>query len=235
MSTHWDEFSKSLAQPVPRRESLRQLGAIFAAAALAPLGTAFGRGRSPKPQDPCAAFCKCSNKKAQNQCLSACKACNQDPSRLTGSCGNYACCSNGQYSCGGFCADLNNDPSNCGACGYVCAEPGPNEYGYCLDGNCEYACDVAAVYCNGTCTFLGSDPLNCGSCGNVCPSSAPYCEQGVCTNTAPCPIGEMRCSGVCTDVISDNANCGGCGNVCPDGFACSGGACVDPVCQFVEC
>ena len=31
MSEQWDEFSKSLSEPVPRRESLRRLGAVFAA------------------------------------------------------------------------------------------------------------------------------------------------------------------------------------------------------------
>ena len=34
----FDEFSKSLAESVPRRESLRRLGAVFAGAVLSPLG-----------------------------------------------------------------------------------------------------------------------------------------------------------------------------------------------------
>jgi len=38
MTYHWDEFSKSLDdKSVPRRESLRRLGAVFAGAVLSPL------------------------------------------------------------------------------------------------------------------------------------------------------------------------------------------------------
>ena len=42
----FDEFSKSLAESVPRRESLRRLGAVFAGAVLSPLGmgTAWAAG-----------------------------------------------------------------------------------------------------------------------------------------------------------------------------------------------
>ena len=72
----FDEFSKSLAESVPRRESLRRLGAVFAGTMLSPLGlgTAWA-GRA----DPCAAFCKCRNKAQQTKCLAACKACKGTP------------------------------------------------------------------------------------------------------------------------------------------------------------
>ena len=55
----FDEFSKSLAESLPRRESLRRLGAVFAGAVLSPLGlqTAWAAGT-----DPCVAFCKCRKK-----------------------------------------------------------------------------------------------------------------------------------------------------------------------------
>jgi hypothetical protein len=49
----FDEFSKSLAESVPRRESLRRLGAVFAGAVLSPLG--LGTAWAGKA-DPCAAF-----------------------------------------------------------------------------------------------------------------------------------------------------------------------------------
>src|SRR5262249_12174792 len=44
-----DEFSKSLAESLPRRESLRRLGAVFAGAVLGPLGleTAWRASRTP--------------------------------------------------------------------------------------------------------------------------------------------------------------------------------------------
>jgi hypothetical protein len=228
MTHHWDEFSKSLAQPLPRRESLRRLGMALAGVALSPLGlrTASGGHRSKQQQsDPCKSFCKCRNKKQQDRCLKVCNACGKDPSRLGGSCGGYFCCSPGLSACGSYCTNLASDPYNCGACGYVCDEPGPYEYGACIDGRCEYACAEGAVYCNGFCTFLGWDPYNCGGCGNVCPGSAPYCNQGTCR---ACPTGQVLCDGRCVDLASDPDNCGACGNVCGGGTPyCTQGACTN--------
>src|SRR4030095_3855047 len=104
MTHHWDEFSKSLVEKsVPRRETLRLLGAALAGALLSPLGmgTAWAGGR-----DPCKTFCRCSGKSRQEACLAACRACNNDTSRLCGSCAT-----------GYVCADLASDVSNCGGCG----------------------------------------------------------------------------------------------------------------------
>jgi hypothetical protein len=220
MTNKWDEFSKSLAQPVPRRESMRRLAIALAGAVLSPLESGFAGH-----QDPCKAFCRCRNKKQQNQCLTACKACNKDVSRLAGSCGNYFCCGAGQSSCGSYCADFGNDPYNCGACGYACDQPGRYEYGACIDGECRYTCAEGAVYCNGFCTFLGWDPNNCGACGNVCDAST-VCSQGVCN---PCLFPFILCGGVCVDPTSDPYNCGACfqqcapSEVCVSGFCESGG------------
>ena len=110
MERLYDEFSMSLAASVPRRETLRRMGAVLAGMVLSPLGL----GTAWAGQDPCRAFCRCSNKAQQNQCLVACRACNKQTSRLAGSCGSYVCCST--ESCGGVCSDLLSDP-NCGACG----------------------------------------------------------------------------------------------------------------------
>src|SRR5262245_1760939 len=247
----FDEFSKSLSQSVPRRESLRRLGAVFAGAVLTPLGleTAWAAG-----QDPCKAFCKCANKKQQDQCLTACRACNGDTSRLAGSCGSYTCCSiasckrvcsnlksdpncgacgndcrvYGETCCGSYCADLKNDVFNCGRCGVMCNPPGPYEFVACVAGSCIYDCVEGAVDCNGTCTFLELDPDNCGACGNVCPDSARICNQGTCSE---CDPGQQLCGNTCTDVNSDPQNCGACGNVCPESAPfCNGGECSDLTC-----
>jgi hypothetical protein len=204
MTHHWDELSKSLAQPLPRRDSLRRLGLVVAGAVLGPLGfesTFAGKA------DPCKSFCKCRNKRQQDQCLKACNACNKDPSRLGGSCGNYYCCGAGQTSCGNYCADLAHDPYNCGACGIVCDEPGPNEYGSCIDAACQYFCSHDAVRCDGTCIAVNWDSSNCGDCGIVCPPEAPYCVWGACSF---CP--------------ADLAACG-------TGCCASGEICVDGMCQ----
>ena len=225
MTHPWDEFSKSLADSVPRRESLRRLGFVFAGAALSPFGLpmAWARGQP----DPCKNYCRCSNKTKQNQCLSACRACNSNTSRLCGSCGNYVCCGNDTSCCGNFCTDIANDVHNCGACGYVCPKPGPNEYGACIDGHCEYTCVQGAVRCNGTCTNLDWDSNNCGACGHVCPDSAPYCGLGQC-QAAECEGPYVAwCPGVgCTNLLSDNGNCGACGVQCAADENCTFGVCL---------
>jgi len=215
MTNHWDEFSKSLAEEsVPRRESLRRLGAVFAGAVLSPL--AFGLptawGRAP---DPCKTFCNRCPKKQQSQCLAACQACNGNTSRLCGTCGNYACCASGLACCGGACVDVFEDFYNCGGCGNVCDAPGPYEDGACVDGTCLYQCVAGTTRCNGTCTPVLGDPNNCGACGNVCPASVPFCSNGTCTET--------YCNGA--DLLFDALNCGACGHQCQPLEYCSWGVC----------
>jgi hypothetical protein len=231
MTHHWDEFSKALAEPVPRRESLRRLGVVLAGAVLSPLaaGTAWAGGKGklarkgpPAGKDPGKAFCKCRNKAQQNACLAAFKACNGDTRRLCGTCGSYVCCGNGQTCCGQVCTDLASDFDNCGACGHACPQPRPYEYGTCIRGNCEYWCVEGAVVCGGACTSLDSDPDNCGACGNACGGSTPYCTQGECN---PCVFPFVPCGGVCVDPSSDRNNCGACGIQCADNEVCFGGFC----------
>ena len=236
MTNQWDEFSKSLAEDtLPRRQSLRWLGAALAGAVLSPFGV--GTAWAGKKQDPCEAFCnRCSNK-TRNQCLNACRACNGNTSQLAGSCGNYTCCATaacngvcsnlrsnpncgacgndcrvyGETCCGNYCADLKNDFDNCGSCGFRCPDPGPFEFGECIGGACLYACVEGAVECNGECSVLDSDPNNCGACGNVCPGPNPHCSQGVCGS----------CVGYCPELWCGGDGCGGeC--ACPDGFICMG-------------
>jgi hypothetical protein len=48
MERFYDEFSKSLAASVPRRESLRRMGAVLAGMVLSPLGLGTG-GTDPTP------------------------------------------------------------------------------------------------------------------------------------------------------------------------------------------
>src|SRR5262245_44886100 len=218
MNHLFDEFSKPLAESVPRRESLRRLGAVFAGAVLSPLGleTAWASGT-----DPCKTFCKCRGKTQQTQCLKACRACQTDTSRVCGSCGSYVCCDGGQSCCSGHCTDLHNDVSNCGGCGRQCAAPPPNESVACVSGLCTYDCVPGAVDCNGTCAFLDSDPDNCGACGNVCPESAPVCFAGACTT---------GCIGYCPEGWCGGDGCGGeC--ACPSGMYCEQNGWCYPGCD----
>lgn len=247
MTYQWDELSKALADDsLPRRQSLRWLGAAVAGAVLSPFG--LGEAWAGRRVDPCQTFCNSCPKSQRNQCLNACHACNGNTSRLGGSCGNYACCptavcngacsdlhSNpncgacgndcrdfGETCCGTYCADLENDFQNCGSCGFRCPDAGPFEFGECISGACLYACVEGAVKCNGVCSVLDSDPNNCGACGNVCPGPNPYCSAGVCGS---CPEGTQNCGGGCADILWDANNCGACGNVCQPLEFCSFGSC----------
>ena len=188
----FDEFSKSLADSVPRRESLRRLGAVFAGSVLSPLG--LGTAWAAKV-DPCVAFCKCRIKAQQTKCLAACKACKGNTSRIGGSCGSHTCCSvascrgvcsnltsdpncgacgnncrsQGQTCCGNDCADLAADASNCGRCGNACPAPPPGEVAICVSGRCQYECAPGTVNCNGECTYVATDPNNCGAAATCAP------------------------------------------------------------------
>jgi hypothetical protein len=244
MDHHWDEFSKLLAESVPRRESLRRLGIVFAGAALSPLGLGTAWARGP---DPCVAFCRCRNNNQQSQCLAVCRACKNNTSRIGGTCGSYVCCSKascgghcadlfsdpncgacghdcravGLTCCGGDCADLDSDDDNCGACGHVCTAPTP----YCVEGTCTGdVCPPGQTKCGTTCTNLSSDPANCGACGNSCAGSTPFCNVGTC-GAVQCFGGQALCSGVCREIQLDPQNCGGCGVVCGPGENCAGGLC----------
>ena len=205
MTSHWDEMSKSLAdETLPRRESLRRIGAVLAGAVLSPLGlgTALAGG-----SDPCRAFCNKCPRFYRSRCLTVCRGCNDVGGQLCGSCNNL------------HCADLQSDFNHCGACLRQCA-PGPYEYGACIDGQCEYWCAEGAVRCDGTCTLLKYDPYNCGACGNVCPESTA-CFGGGC---GECPGELVNCGGECVYLSSDHEHCGACFNDCRS-FRCVEGVC----------
>jgi hypothetical protein len=226
MTHHWDEFSKSLAEKsVPRRESLRLLGAALAGALLSPLGvrTAWAGG------DPCKAFCNRFPRAQRTSCLAACQACSGDTSRLCGSGGALSCCATGTTCCSGICTSLANDFDNCGACGAPCDYPGPYEDGACVDGHCFYSCVPGAVDCGGTCTDLADDFDNCGACGAPCDYPGPY-EDGACVDGRClywCVEGAVVCDGTCASLDWDSNNCGACGNICPESTPyCNQGVCV---------
>lgn len=246
MTHPFDEFSKSLAEEsVPRRESLRRMGAALIGALIGPLvigaevasaspdsrsrrrpiGRGLRRpGGKPKP-DACTTFCsRCANKSRRNQCLSVCRTCNNDPRRLNGACGRYVCCGSGQTYCGGSCVDLTNDVNNCGACGNVCGGGTTCVNGTCTGGG--NGCSSGQTRCNGTCVNLSSDNNNCGACGNVCLDGST-CSNGVCRGGGDdCGFGAARCNGVCINILSDSANCGACGVVCAADEICTFGACT---------
>jgi hypothetical protein len=128
MENHFDAFSKSLAESVSRRESLRRLGAVFAGAALSALGLAAARGAH--NQDECwddedcpqgLACCSgiCVDLGFDNQNCGACG----NVCRIIGS--NSACCS-------GICRNIDFDNTNCGACDVVCPDGTSCQAGGCV-------------------------------------------------------------------------------------------------------
>jgi hypothetical protein len=173
-----DELSKLLAEPTPRREALRLIGAALAGAVLSPLGLRTAWAARP---DQCSAFCRgCSNTAQRNQCLAACRECSGNTSRLCGSCGAYTCCATGTACCSGTCTYVSSDPHNCGACGNVCAAGA-----VCANGTCgAVQCFGGQALCDGVCREIQLDPSNCGACGVVC-GPGENCAGGVCQPAEP--------------------------------------------------
>jgi hypothetical protein len=96
-------------------------------------------------------------------------------------------CAAGISKCGSnSCADLMNDPGNCGACaqrclgGSVACEGGICQETSCDGGPCCAAgfttCPVAGSPMV-SCVDLQTNVMNCGSCGNSC---ATMCIGGTC-------------------------------------------------------
>ena len=110
-------------------------------------------------------------------------------------------CPEGQTFCGacnggvctGFCADLVNDPRNCGACSAACEVTVPQASEACVYGRCERSCRNGWGDCNGNrddgCeTHVAADPKNCGGCGIVCDGIAGQaCVDGQCM-VEPCDV-----------------------------------------------
>jgi hypothetical protein len=142
--------------------------------------------------------------------------------------GNGPCVAPAQ-TCGTSCANLQEDPAHCGACGKAC----PAEQ-VCAKGECvKVPCGEPYKTCGGACVDLRNDQANCGECGVGC-SSAQRCYDGKCS--APCRVGTVYCAGHCEDPRVNARFCGalaGCG--VPDpltaGKDCGSGSCVDGKCK----
>jgi len=114
--------------------------------------------------------------------------------------------------CGDTCADLSQDPNNCGGCGVVCSTGICTSVG-CLPASptsdCKVSCPLSSVCFGGEC--IGGLSQN---------AALPFClaEDGT--------IGIYCGEGACAHPIDDAQNCGSCGNACGPGQSCVAGSCT---------
>jgi len=187
-------------------------------------------------------------------CGSVCATANATPS-CTGSKCVIGSCNPGYADCDGNPAngceiDTQNNPSDCGACGFACSLP--NAVPGCAIGKCTVAsclpgfgnCDGDPV--DGCEVATGTNVNDCGSCGNVCTEAngTAGCTAGSCTITS-CNAGYADCDHSPADGCEINtqnnpSDCGSCGKVCAiaNGTAgCSSSACTVASCNpgFADC
>lgn len=137
--------------------------------------------------------------------------------------------------CGG-CADLDSDPSNCGACGQVCGAGETCEGGLCTCGATSApspgvdACDWPVECCGGACVSRITDPANCGACGFQC-GPHTVCNMGVCGCDPATPqwvdcdgdVALAGGNGCETDLsVPNDRRCGACDNDCRPNASCDG-------------
>lgn len=73
-----------------------------------------------------------------------------------------------------YCANLQADNDNCGACGVVCSAGQT-----CVSGACKVSCATNLTACGNSCVDTMTDSNHCGSCGNAC-GSGQTCHAGTC-------------------------------------------------------
>ncbi len=97
----------------------------------------------------------------------------------------------------GSCADLLNDPNNCGICLAACPRAKDSAIATCEKGVCVNRCVQGFADCNGDPTDgcevdLSHDPTSCGTCGNRCDTGAGQpCIDGKCL-MAECDAGVTK-------------------------------------------
>jgi hypothetical protein len=146
---------------------------------------------SPVPQG-CAQSCGPGTICAKGSCVdSRCDELYGDPSYCLASDGTAGVCCHSPSGYRVACADLSNDPLNCGTCGLVCPSGAPcvngrcNGLAACGPGHAGSYCDLDAgvsfLCCPGLgCIDTSNDPLNCGACNLSC-GTGQTCDTGSCT------------------------------------------------------
>lgn len=163
-------------------------------------------------QAPCGGQC-CSGVCCNNTCSAAGSTC------CSGAVGGA--CPAGQSCCfDQYCADLQSEVGNCGACGVACMSGQ-----ICSNGQCS-TCPEGQTLCGGRCVNTQTDFFNCGQCRRPCfpvQGIPRVCCGGACCFNVPGVSG--CCNNVCVNLFRDPNHCGSCGKVCPSG-TCSEGECA---------
>lgn len=167
----------------------------------------------------------------------------------------HTTCPNSVFPCD---VDINNDISNCGACGSSCPRGGTQEFFSCVNGQCVMTCEglgtkTPFLDCDGLvdtgCELQANNNDNCGACGVKCTDPDKPCLS---VKDMPpqcgCPAGMLYCAPYpqipqfrqCVDIESNDANCGACGNQCDsegDGGAPAHAyfGCNDSQCGNLKC
>jgi hypothetical protein len=133
-----------------------------------------------------------------------------------------------------YCANVQTDLANCGACDTAC----PSGQS-CVAGQCRLVCPSGQTACGATCHDLQTDLAHCGACDAACAPGAnatARCEAGRCART--CTAGFADCDGNAAngceaDTRTSATHCGGCGMTCALAGAtarCDNGACAVAAC-----
>jgi len=141
--------------------------------------------------------------------------------------------------------NLNNNLSNCGACGMACTTTITNGTPVCSAGKCAAICSAGYGDCDknlstGCETSIASDPKNCGACGVECaalPNATATCGVGACVISS-CNVNYGNCDGTVSNgceanLLTDASHCGACGRPCT--IANGTGACTTGACRVASC
>lgn len=146
-------------------------------------------------------------------------------------------CTKDEACCGSKCVNVQNDATNCGACGNSCAATGEACFnGACGCGSANAHCNAEETCCGSSCADIQTDATNCGSCGAVCPNGGT-CANGTCEmggggncNGMMCQPGETCVPMLGCVPLGGGGGGGGLGGLCMSDADCmKGQKCVMPL------